>query len=153
MDEEQRLKLKEEAKADIRSEFTEKYFLIPRNAWWAFLGGALAFAIAVGAISYKSAVAAISEPAVKAAQQKIFDAEKTATSAAGTVTAVADRINAGKLRFQKKCVDRASNNCHPVLPPCDSGFVDAGFTEDNTWKGGECGEGHLCRVCYQFAAK
>lgn len=153
MNEEERLKLKSETKKEIKDEFAEKYFLIPRNAWWAFLGGVLAFAIAVGAVSYKSALAAISEPAVSAARKNIFEAEKTTTSAAGTINSFAERINSGMLRFRKKCVDRDANGCKPVLPPCDPGFVDAGFTEDNTWEGGSCGKGHLCRVCYQFAAK
>ena len=102
----------------------------------------MAFLIAVGGISYKSALTAISAPAIAAAKQKISDAEKKA-----------EQINAGHLKFVKKCVARESNNCHPVRPPCPEGFVDAGFTVDNTWSGGDCGHGEVCRVCYAFTDK
>jgi hypothetical protein len=138
MNEEERRELK----AEIKQEVAARYFLIPRNAWWAFLGGALAFAVAVGAISYKSALAAISAPAVAAAQQKIFDAEKAAK-----------RFTAGHLKFEKKCVARDSNGCKPIRPPCSPGFVDAGFGVENTWEGGQCGQGHVCSVCYTFTDK
>jgi hypothetical protein len=135
MTEEERTEIKTEVETDLRN----KYFLIPRDSWWKFLGGALAFLIAVGGISYKSALTAISAPAIAVAKQKILDAEKKA-----------EQINAGHLKFKKMCVSRGSNNCQPIRPPCPNGFVDAGVFVDNYWKGGNCGEGEVCRLCYAF---
>jgi hypothetical protein len=128
-------------KTEVETDLRDKYFLIARDSWWKFLGGALAFLIAVGGISYKSALTAISAPAIAAAKQKILDAEKKA-----------DEINAGHLKFVKKCVARESNNCHPVRPPCPDGFLEA-FAADNIWSGGDCGHGEVCRVCYAFMNK
>src|SRR6266404_2340714 len=66
-------------KDGIVKSVAEKYFLIPRNAWWAFLGGALAFAVAVGVVSYQSALRAVSDPVVEAAKQSIkTDSRKAA---------------------------------------------------------------------------
>ncbi|RLW63865.1 MAG: hypothetical protein B6D73_13795 [gamma proteobacterium symbiont of Stewartia floridana] len=58
------------------------------------------------------------------------------------------RLNS--LKFTKACVARAANNCRPVIPQCPDGWRDSGITEDNTWSGGTCGQGNLCRVCYRF---
>lgn len=59
------------------------------------------------------------------------------------------RINAGRLRFEKKCVARDSNGCKPIVPPCSPGFREA-FPVSDLWNGGTCGKGELCRVCYTF---
>ena len=59
----------------------EKYFMIPKNAWLSFLGGILAFGIAVGVVSYKSALVALTEPAVQSAKEAVFRARDESSNA------------------------------------------------------------------------
>ena len=88
-------------KADIITQLNEKYFLIPRNAWWAFLGGALAFAIAVGVVSYKSALKVISDPVVVAAKQTILDAKITSEKALSDINANLAKSGTAEARLSK----------------------------------------------------
>lgn len=64
------------------TELEKKYFMIPRNAWWAAVGGALAMLAAVGLVSYKSALVGATNPvvaaAVETAKQSIMKSEVTA---------------------------------------------------------------------------
>jgi hypothetical protein len=69
----------------IELNLSKKYFLIPRSAWWAFLGGALAFAVGVGVVSYQSALKGVADPSVRRALDSIFANEKAATAAVAKI--------------------------------------------------------------------
>jgi len=71
--------------ASVKHDLSEKYFLIPRNAWWAFLGGALAFAVGVGFVSYQSALKAVADPNVHKAIQTIYASEKIANASVAKI--------------------------------------------------------------------
>lgn len=51
-----------------------------------------------------------------------------------------------KIKFTTVCV--AVENCGGPPGPCPANFQDTGFTESDTRGGGQCGTGHVCRVCY-----
>ncbi|WP_350647115.1 hypothetical protein [Pseudomonas sp. HY13-MNA-CIBAN-0226] len=60
-----------------------------------------------------------------------------------------DSINGrfDKVRFNASACLAPETGSHDV-PACPPGFKDTGFMESNTWPGGCCGYGAVCRVCY-----
>lgn len=69
-------------KTEIHEEFKKLYFMVPRNALWAAVGGAIVMLGAVGVVSYKSALEGATKPvvakAVETALQSILKSEVTA---------------------------------------------------------------------------
>ncbi len=69
-------------KIEIHEEFKKLYFMVPRNALWAAVGGAIVMLGAVGVVSYKSALEGATKPvvakAVETALQSILKSEVTA---------------------------------------------------------------------------
>jgi hypothetical protein len=58
-------------KKELKDELEREYFLIRKSKWWAFLGGAVAFLVAVGVVSRQSALTAVGSEAGKQALARI----------------------------------------------------------------------------------
>lgn len=69
-------------KTEIHEEFNKSYFMVPRNALWAAVGGAVVMLGAVGVVSYKSALEGATRPvvakAVDSSLQSILKSEVVA---------------------------------------------------------------------------
>jgi hypothetical protein len=122
------------------------------NRRWATAAGLLCLAW-LGITSFWQIPVAIQQSNTGKLAHEAEDARDRAVSAAKDITSVAERVNAGRLRFTTACKDLERDGCKAPVPPCPAGFVDAGFQESDTWTGGDCGHGHVCRVCYKFENK
>lgn len=91
-------KLKSQITEDLEKHLPQKYLLITRSSWWAFLGGMAAFCVAVGFVSYQSALKAVSDPAVQAAIETI---KKNESESAKSLAAINGNWEASKSSEQR----------------------------------------------------
>ncbi|GAB4123826.1 MAG: hypothetical protein Tsb0027_21960 [Wenzhouxiangellaceae bacterium] len=95
----------------------------------------------------KSDRLAVLEEKYENASEQISNINYGLSSANSTISFVNNKFS--NIKFHKACVAREANSCNPIMPPCPGGWIDTGIDEVNTWAGGSCGHGHLCRVCYK----
>ena len=117
-------------KDEFFTELEKKYFMIPRNAWWAAVGGAIAMLAAVGLVSYKSALVGATNPvvaaAVETAKQSILKSEATAKAGVEAIlkdVAIRKKIEADAVvahNAAQKAAQDAYNKSHRD-PPDGSG--------------------------------
>lgn len=72
----------------IKEELEAEYVLLKKKTWWSFLGGALAFLIAVGVVSYQSALGAARSKAATDAVNRIKQLKDQAESDAAEIARI-----------------------------------------------------------------
>lgn len=77
--------------ADVVQKLEERYYLIPRNKLWAFVGGAVAFLVAIGVIGYQSVWTAVRSTGVAAVGNEIRSLRNEADGHVAALRAAAAR--------------------------------------------------------------
>lgn len=113
-------------KAEIHEEFNKSYFMVPRNALWAAVGGAIVMLGAVGVVSYKSALEGATKPvvakAVETALASIRQSEVTAKAGVDAIlknVAIRRKIETDAIESHEANERDAIRNAPPRREPRD----------------------------------